>query len=91
MLSLKIPSNLTTSADKTEYAYKTQAMLRYFHNQKGQDYLDGKITKSEWLDWKDTVFEPRSKAIIKVIADNRKIFFESTKYNPNMTDAFEET
>lgn len=72
-LKLKIPDNIANIPEKAiNFAYSAQEKLRFLHNQKGQDYKDGKISKQQWEDWKEDYFEPRSSAISIEIVDRKE-------------------
>lgn len=91
MKKLTIPPSIEDEAEKvTEFSYITQEKLRLAHNQKGQDYNDGVITKKEWEDWKKGYFDPRSSAICVEILTAKNLLKKSVKYNPDLDTVFEE-
>ena len=89
ILNLKIPINITTPADKTEFLYKAEETLRLLHNSKGMDYKDGKITQEEWETWLETYYFPRHRGVIIKILENRALLKNSTKYTVDPETDFE--
>ncbi len=79
-MALIFPGNCTTPADRTEYCYRAQELLRLDHNAKGQDFKDEKINESEWLDYKENIFEPKSDEIIKNLLEHRALLKKSIKW-----------
>lgn len=87
-LSVKYPTITDTTQKKVEYLYLAQEKLRLLHNQKSKDYRDKKITKEEWLEWKETYFASRQEAIIEGILEARIIFKQSTTYTVDLENDF---
>lgn len=77
---MKYPIDCITPAERTEFCYRAQELLRLRHNVMGKKYKDGKITKEQWERFLKEKFEPLSQKICKGITDNRALFFKSTKY-----------
>jgi hypothetical protein len=72
VLSVAVPISLDTGAKKLFYYYELQEKLRILHNQKGEDFRNGVITKDEWEKWLKEYFDPRQEAIIKGILEERE-------------------
>lgn len=77
---MKYPVICKTSADKTEFCYRAQELLRLLHNAIGKEYREERITKAQWNIFLDERFEPLSQKVCKGITDNRELLFKSTKY-----------
>lgn len=78
---MKYPINCATSADRTEFCYRAQELLRQLHNQMGKKYREGEISKEVWESFLKNKFEPLSQKICKGITDNRELLFKSTRYS----------
>ena len=46
--------------DRIEYLYRFQELLRLYHNKKGQEFRDGKITEKEFKEFQSNWFDPRN-------------------------------
>lgn len=79
-MALEFPIDCVTPAERTEYSYRAQELLRLDHNEKGQDFKDEKISKSEWLDYKINTFDPKSDEITKKLLEQRALLKKSTKW-----------
>lgn len=53
--------------ERLKYLYKFQEMLRLFHNQKGQEFEDGKITEREFRSFQNGWFDKRNLLICQEI------------------------
>ena len=80
-MAITFPQNCTTPAERTEYSYRAQELLRVDHNAKGKDYKDAKINETEWLDYKENMFESKSDEITKIILEQRALLKKSTRWN----------
>jgi hypothetical protein len=60
--------------DRIEYLYRFHELLRLFHNQKAQEYKNGKITLDQFRYFQRGWYEPRSHLIIIEITHCRQIF-----------------
>jgi len=49
--------------DRIEYLYRFQELLRLYHNKKGLDFRDGKITEEEFRNFQSTWFNPRNNLV----------------------------
>lgn len=58
-LQIIYPNGITEARDKFEFLCSLKKALVEMHNQKGQDYKNGVITKDEWGTWISSYFEPR--------------------------------
>ena len=79
-MALTFPGDCITPAERTEYSYRAQELLRLDHNAKGQDHKDGKITNVEFTDYKVNTFDPKQVAIIEEILKQRILLKVSTKW-----------
>ena len=79
-MAMTFPGDCTTPADRTEYSYRAQELLRLDHNAKGQDLKDEKITQQEWKDYKINTFDPKQETIIDEILKQRALLKASTKW-----------
>lgn len=77
---MKYPVTCKTSADRTEFCYRAQELLRLLHNAIGREYREGRIIKIQWEMFLDKKFEPLSQRICEGINVNRELLFKSTKY-----------
>ena len=55
--------------ERIAYLYRLNRLLIDFHNEKGKEYKDGKITLSEFRDFQEKWFNPRFKLISKEICN----------------------
>ena len=51
--------------DRIKYLYRFQELLRLFHNQKGKDFRDGKITEEEFRTFQEGWFKKRNLLICR--------------------------
>ncbi len=79
-MAITFPGDCTTPAERTEYSYRAQELLRLDYNIKSQDYKDGKINESEWQIYKTDTFEPKQEQIIEAILTQRIELKISTKW-----------
>lgn len=77
---MKYPVNCTTPAERTEFCYRAQELLRQLHNQAGKKFREGKITKAQWESFLKNKFELLSQKICEGININRELLKQSTKY-----------
>ena len=80
-MALTFPGDCTTPAERTEYSYRAQELLRLDHNVKGQDFKDSKISKSEFDTYQENVFLPKSDEIVKNLLEQRALLKKSNKWN----------
>lgn len=78
---IKYPSDCITPAEKTEYCYRTQELLRLDHNTKGTDFKDSKITKNEWETYRVETFDPKQATVVNELLKQRTLLKASTKWN----------
>jgi len=60
--------------NRIEYLYKFQELLRLYHNKKGEDFRDGKITEKEFKDFQSNWFNPRNNLLCLEINKCKKHF-----------------
>ena len=80
-MAIIFPQDCTTPAERTEYCYRAQELLRLDHNAKGADFKDGKINENEWIDYKENTFMPKSDEIVKNLLEQRALLKKSNKWN----------
>jgi len=85
-MAIEYPQDCTTPAERTEYSYRAQELLRLDHNTKSQDFKDSKISKSEWDTYKADTFEPKQATVIGEILKQRALLKASTKWNIDIGD-----
>jgi len=85
---VKIPTNVTVISDKLEFLYNAEEALRLLHNSKGADFKSAKITESQWLQWKEQYFEPRSLRIAGDIGFYKYKLKTSGKYQIDLDNTF---
>ena len=74
------PADCTTPADRTEYAYRAQELLRLKHNKVGKDFDDGVISKDEWNSFLTSSFNPASDNIVAAILEARALLKQSKRW-----------
>ncbi len=79
-MTLKYPIDCITPAERTEYCYRAQELLRLERNTKLQDSKDEKITKEEWNAYLIKEFESRQAKIVHAILENRTALKTSTRW-----------
>lgn len=73
-------------AERTKYLYRMQELLRLEHNDKGQQYKDGKITLEQWDNYRNLQFTPKSDLIINEILKCRQSFKKDNTVNASVND-----
>lgn len=87
--AVKFPVGINTSEKKMAYAYRGMEQLRLLHNQKGQDFINGKITKAEWNAWIKNVFKEKQNAFLEVIHNQKTLMKKSTTYSVDLVNDLE--
>lgn len=77
---MTFPGDCTTPAERTEYSYRAQELLRLDHNEKAQDFRDEKITENEYFDYKTNIFDPKQETIVGEILKQRALLKISTTW-----------
>lgn len=70
-MTVKYPLNCVTEASRLSFCYRLDELLRIRHNDMGQKYRSGLISKAEWNTFLANEFEPKSRAIHDGINTNR--------------------
>jgi len=86
---IKYKTGIVTANDKIEYLYIAQEKLRIEHNKKGDEFRNGVIAESEWLEWKDNNFLVLSEAISIELQKQKDAFKNSKKYEVDLDKDFE--
>ena len=89
-LIIKFPTDVISDENKIGYLYKAQEELRLLHNQKGDDFRNGIITKDEWETFLKNVFNPRQEALSVEIIKAKQFLSADTKYSVDLEKNFEE-
>ncbi len=79
-MAITFPQDCTTPAERTEYCYRAQELLRLDHNSKGQDYKDEVITEEEFISYRIITFDPKQSQILETMLKQRKELKISTKW-----------
>ena len=79
-MTYKYPLNCNTPAEKIEYWYRAEELLRLEHNEMGKKFREGKIFQAEWDRYQKEDFEPRNIKIHQGINENRELLKQSTKW-----------
>ncbi len=79
-MALTFPGDCTTSAERTEYSYRAQELLRLDRNAKSEDFKEEKISESEWRTYLTNIFEPKQETIVTEILKQRALLKASTKW-----------
>ncbi len=77
---LTFPGDCTTPADRTEYCYRAQELLRLDRNAKSEDFKEEKISESEWRTYLTNIFEPKQETIVTEILKQRALLKASTEW-----------
>ncbi len=77
---LPFPVDCVSPADRTEYAYRCQELLRLEHNRMGKLFREGKISSAEWVAFKAKQ-QPAIDMTIDAILEARASLKQSTKWN----------
>jgi len=86
MSSIKYPVGVTSNSDRYVYLYRLQELLRLEHNGRGKDFRDKKITKSQWLEYEDIDFNPKSSMISTEICKYRELLKKDTRSKAKLSD-----
>jgi len=81
---IRIPTQCVKVVDKLEFLYNAEEALRLLHNEKGKDYREGRLTKEQWLAWKENFFEPRHLKIAGNIGFYKYKLKRSNRYPINL-------
>ncbi len=79
-MALTFPDVVNTPADRTEYAYRSQELLRLLHNEMGKKFRDGVISKREWNSFLTETFQPASNKISDAIGEEREKLKRSSRW-----------
>lgn len=72
--------------DRIAYLYNLQEKFRLYHNQKGKDFRDGKITEKEFQEFQKTWFDDRNDFICTELNKCKKQLKEDTSITSNIID-----
>jgi len=89
-LSVKYPVDITTPEEKTKFLYGLQEVVRQKHNEKGEKYNTGFLSKKQWYDFLEKEFEPRSHIISEEIIIQRKLFKKNIHNDADFSNSFNE-
>ena len=79
-MALTFPGDCTTPAERTEYSYRAQELLRLDRNAKNEDFKEEKISENEWRTYLTNIFEPKQETIVTKILKQRALLKASTKW-----------
>ena len=82
----------TTPPQRTEFLYRLQEKLRVAHNVQGARFRSGAITEAQWLNWLETVWNPRHDRVTAGILHYRRRLGGlegdyTPRWEPDLTDA----
>lgn len=79
-MALIFPVDCKTPAERTEYAYRCQELLRLRYNEMGQKFRDGKLSKVDWDNFQKNVSEPATNEVVRAIGKYREFLKQSKRW-----------
>lgn len=84
--SIVVPEEISKEINLLEYCIQMKEALRLEHNEKGQLYKDGKITKEEWQSYLDNNFFPKDLELSSCVVKAKEIIKSQNTYNTKSTE-----
>ena len=87
VLTFVYPEQVDNPFKKYYFCYRIQEKLRQIHNNWGEKYRNGEITKDEWYQFLNEWYEPRSELVVGEILSLRALA-KNHNWNINLNDIF---